>query len=258
MLTTLNRRFLLTGGLAAMTTPALAEPLRRGNAGRAVVSVTVNRRVLDMIVDTGASNTCLSETAFARLGLTPERVVRMASPQGPRETPLVRLHSVQALGGSCGDLSALVLPDTMTRGHDGLLGADAFRAGKLVMDFTGAGDLSLDPSGPTPGLASVQGSVGGNGILFVHIGVGAGEVLAMADTGASDVFVNRPFLAWAGSAEGEPVVMSLGERSLRVRPSVSSMANWGDQPGVLLGMALWQRLGAVAFDFPAAQLHLPR
>lgn len=88
--------------------------LNPNRQGHFEVEARVGGRSVDFIVDTGASQVVLRESAAARVGIRPMRadyVARVSTANGEVKAAPVRLDRIEVGGITVYDVQALVLPD---------------------------------------------------------------------------------------------------------------------------------------------------
>jgi predicted aspartyl protease len=101
--------------------------------------------VLQLALDTGATDSAIAAAALAAVGYDPASVptqVDVITGSGVERVPLVTVAKLTALGRERADFS--VLAHTLPAGSsvDGVLGLDFLRAGVLTIDFQ-AGQITL-------------------------------------------------------------------------------------------------------------------
>ena len=113
-----------SNGTNAMAMAARPEPapasnyrtvtLRGDNRGHFQTDVRIDGRVIDILVDTGASSIALRESSAAKLGIHPsvrDYNVRMMTANGVGKAARVTLNRVELGGITVRDVEALVVPD---------------------------------------------------------------------------------------------------------------------------------------------------
>lgn len=124
-------------------TAAGAVPMRLVGPGEAalMVSAVVNGETLDLVLDTGATLTCLDRSVADGLGLEAAQGARGigAGVQGTGSMELVRIDSIAFGGTTAYDVMGCVLDlehlDILGTAVDGLLGLNVLKEFRVVLDF---------------------------------------------------------------------------------------------------------------------------
>lgn len=120
------------------------------NDAALVVTAVVNGDSLDMVLDTGATLTCLDREVADRLGLEEWQgaLGYGVGVQGSGQMDIVRIDSLSIGGATAYDLMGCVLDlsSLAAMGADvsGLLGLNVLKSFRVVLDFPG-GVLRLEP-----------------------------------------------------------------------------------------------------------------
>lgn len=126
---------------------SVAVPLRR-QGDHFVVATQFDANEMNLMIDTGASTTVLTERAFARLsaGATREFVgqFRINTAGGSLDAPLFRIGEMRLGPFALRDLAVVVLPMEEFRSADGLLGMNVLREFDFRIDQQSA-QLYLSP-----------------------------------------------------------------------------------------------------------------
>ena len=105
---------------------------------RAHVSGPRGRGDLQLVLDTGASRTLISEQLLRIAGYDPHDAVaqgRMTTASGIRSVPVVIVQKLSALGCERVDLPVVCHTLPSSTAYDGLLGLDFFRGREIRIDF---------------------------------------------------------------------------------------------------------------------------
>jgi aspartyl protease family protein len=107
--------------IAARPEPAPAVPsnyrtvtLKSDRRGHFLTDVRIDGRMIDILVDTGASSIALRESSAARLGIHPsarDYNIRMQTANGVGKAARVTLNRIELGGITVRDVEALVIPD---------------------------------------------------------------------------------------------------------------------------------------------------
>lgn len=218
---------------AACATERPVEPPLLFRRGIPIVPLTVNGAPLDLVLDTGAEMTVLSEAAARRLDLAVEHAYPRAMRSVGGDFPIgqASLRGLAIGGMRLPDGPVLVGPLRLEpfgdAPPDGLLGADILGAFDLDLDLP-RGRVVLHPSGaacPVPGpawapaSAAIPASRSLNAHLMFPIRLGGREIRAFVDTGAERSLLD------ATSPAAEAIVAAAaplsGETRLRGVPATT-------------------------------------
>jgi len=191
-------------GAGACTGSARYElPLRKAGA-QAFVSLKVNQRDVNLLLDTGDFVTALTPEAAGRLALTEsgQPKLQMTGIGGVYFAPVVQAADVQYLDQHVKNLPFAVLPEGEFRPEehtDGLFGANFLSAYEVEIDFP-AGKIRFyqpgsgcDFAGPdwTQGAARLPVRNGGNDLILIPIKVDGVDLTALIDTGSEDTSITQ-------------------------------------------------------------------
>ena len=111
-------------GVTPVNTRIFKVPIKRRNSGTPMINVTFNGvRSFEMILDTGASNTLITQAMANILNLKPSGVVNASIADGSQiELRTSKVNLIAAGGVSAQDLEVAIAP----RAEIGLLGHDFF------------------------------------------------------------------------------------------------------------------------------------
>lgn len=115
---------------------AASLPMTLTDGGHVLVPMASGDKPLQMVVDTGAFSSTLTESAAARLGIEPESVdpnLRLELYGGRRMTKFVPLKDFRLGKLRAPKADLIIMPDM--QGADGLLGYDFLRHFDLDLDF---------------------------------------------------------------------------------------------------------------------------
>ena len=111
-------------GVTPVNTGIFKVPIKRRSSGTPVIDVTFNGgESFEMILDTGASNTLITQAMANTLNLTPSGIVNVSIADGSQiEFQTSKINSIAAGGVVAKDLEVAIAP----KGEIGLLGHDFF------------------------------------------------------------------------------------------------------------------------------------
>ncbi len=191
----------LTGLYAAIAAPAQAAvlPLETPWLGLPQTEVVLNDRVTaQMIVDTAASGTMLSEDVVERLGLSRAgRSATIAGATGANRADYYRLRSLRLGPYLYRRLGAYGFPQLAAPVEsDGLLGADILRRHVVEFDMPGRRLVLHGPRADIGGSNRaawhmIPTSRRADGLMLVQARIGHVTMPALIDTGAVQSFINR-------------------------------------------------------------------
>jgi predicted aspartyl protease len=231
----------LAGATFAVSAPAQCDarpagelPLhRRGE--QTFVSLVINGKSVNLLLDTGDFVTSLTPEAAARLALpaSDQPGVQMTGIGGTYVAPVVEASDVQFLGQHMARVPFPVLPGSEFRPEehiDGLFGANFLSAYDVEMDFP-AGKLrfyrpgaSCGTNGPawTAHATRLAATDAGHNLLLIPVSINGVELNALIDTGSEDTSITRDaaqslgLTAAAMSGDRQITEQGLGESSERL------------------------------------------
>jgi predicted aspartyl protease len=248
---------------------------------RVTVPVTVNDRgPFPFIVDTGSTNTVVSNELAAHLRLPIGENLLIKAATGPAETNSVRVESLSVGARRLTNLRAPVL-QRANMGGLGILGLDAIAKQKLVMDFARKQMLLTQSSrrGEDPATIVVQAKSKYGQLLLVDCDVDGMPLYVILDTGGEATIGNltmrsmlerrrQPNEVQVISVTGDSVTapvgvlpqLNVGHVRVMNQPiaytDLYAFNQFGlrDKPAMLLGMDTLRRFARVAIDFPAREV----
>jgi predicted aspartyl protease len=175
---------------------------RRGE--QAFVSVVVNGKSLNLLLDTGDFVTSLTPDAAQRLALpaSDQPGIQMTGIGGAYVAPVVEASDVQYLGKHISNVPFPVLPGSEFQPEehiDGLFGANFLSAYEVEMDFP-AGKMRFyqhangcAASGPawTAHATRLAATNAGHDLLLIPVSINGVELNALVDTGSEDTSITR-------------------------------------------------------------------
>jgi predicted aspartyl protease len=175
---------------------------RRGE--QAFVTIAVNGKNLNLLLDTGDFVTSLTPEAATRLALpaSSEPGLQMTGIGGAYVAPVVEAADVQYLGEHVSNVPFPVLPGSEFRPEehiDGLFGANFLSAYEVEMDFP-AGKLRFyrhnagcGSTGPAwvAQATRLTATNAGHDLLLIPVSINGVELNAMIDTGSEDTSITR-------------------------------------------------------------------
>lgn len=283
----------LFGAGPALALDRAVLPLTQDSEGRATVAVALNDAgPFQLVVDTGATRTVIAPGVMAALGLTAGPPIAVRGIGGLGSALSVSMQRMSAVGFDRAPVSAAVIGGGMLSGSDGLLGMDLFRDGHLTLDFAN-GQMILArflPQSQRDRLMTVSGVFVQGTLLVIRTEISGVTALALVDTGASHTMINLALLRALGL---DPLAQTQGRVDEATpgigqgpRPGVAPLlavqmplvrvgdlevtgltAYAGDleafslwagpqEPAMVLGMDVWNRLSALSIDFRRAELQM--
>lgn len=239
------------------------------------------------LVDTGADRSAVSGALARRLGLAVVARARLHSATGVSSVPLVRVRDLGLETRVIPSLELAVLA-AADMGADGILGIDALRAQRIVIDLQ-AGRIYLARSTPRePRPASdeivVTGQVRHGYLILAEARIDDEPVTIVLDTGAELSIGNRALLGLLGrrarlgppvaaqqtSVTGELLIgqtqvverLAIGDAELRQVAIMFADAETfrvigrRNKPTLLLGMNAFRAFRQVAIDLGSRRLRL--
>lgn len=107
--------------------------------GHFITQARINNRVLDLLLDTGASTTVISESHFSRLKRSELRFLgqfTVSTAGGKIQAPIYRVKEFSIGAITLNNISALVLPSENLHPYDGLLGMNVLSQFDMSFDAT--------------------------------------------------------------------------------------------------------------------------
>ena len=154
---------------------------------RMAVGVLVNGRgPYRFVVDSGADRTVIGERLAAALGLPAGRPVTLHGMAGASRRETVLIDSIRIGSSSVDDLAAPVLPEAHL-GARGLLGIDALRGQRLMLDFERDAITIEDARRPAKANADeivVTARRRGGQLILTQARAGGVGIRAVVDTGS--------------------------------------------------------------------------
>jgi predicted aspartyl protease len=203
-------------------TPSAATPsadqtpdmkLARSLTSRLTLAVTINGQgPYDFLIDTGSDRTVISRELATALNLAPGPVVHMQESTGDDVVPTVRLTQLQIGQRTLTDIDAPTVA-AADLGAMGMLGVDALRDLRIVMDFKSM-RLSSSPShweADDPGAIVVRGKNRLGALILMDAEVHGIPVLVVVDSGAEISVGNAALLKLLTGRRIAPSVPRQGE-----------------------------------------------
>ena len=106
----------------------------------------VSRETVDLVLDTGATRTVVSNEVARSLGYDPAALgewAHITTGSGALSVPLLSVEKIEALGKAATNMRVLCHTLPSRAAIDGVLGLDFLRGERLVVDFR-AGLLALE------------------------------------------------------------------------------------------------------------------
>lgn len=266
--------------------PPSAE-LRYDESGRPVISTQVNGKgPFDMVVDTAAQTTFLAPGLVEELQLTPLQTDQNIS--GASGQAQVRTYPLSSLSSDLFSVEGTVapgLPNASVTQARGVIGMDLFLQRRLVFDRE-AGRLFATASGTMgAGFASHAGRAFAGNFIIVPVMLDGVPVQAVIDSGAARTIANDAARSALGYTQNDPrlsethAVRGATEDATEAHRSSVAVFDIGparfedvfvtfsnlpvfrvlglaDQPALILGSDVLNRLPAYAVDFPRAELQM--
>jgi predicted aspartyl protease len=263
--------------------PGLVDPVDEIKAGRdtsdrMTVPVMVNGQgPFPFVIDTGADRTVISNELAAQLGLQPGEPVILNDTGGVGITPTAVIPKLGVGARELHDVNAPLLTAS-NLGAMGLLGIDALRDQRMVMDFH-ARRMTVEASKPEhfgTDVIVVQAHRRLGQLVLVDSSIGGEPIMVILDSGAQNSIGNfalRDLIAHEMDGQGLPVeVISVAGHTTPARFAVMPRIRVGgislhnvpiafadlhtfsefglnDQPAILLGMDVLRHFDRVAVDF---------
>lgn len=265
----------------------LSVELRQDESGRPSIKVQINGQgPFDMVVDTAAQTTFLTPGLVEELQLTPlqaDQTIAGASGQAH-----VQIYAISSLSSDIFSVDGALVPAlpnaSVTEAH-GVVGMDVFLQRRLVFDRE-AGRLISTKSGATDAEFSPQaGRVFAGNFIIVPVMLDGVIVQAVVDSGAARTIANDAARAALGYSESDSRLVqthavrgATNEATEARRSSValfeigpvrfetvpvtfSNLPVFGvlglaDQPALILGSDVLNRLPAYAVDFARGELQV--
>jgi predicted aspartyl protease len=168
-------------------------------AMRMTVPVMINGQgPFQFVIDTGASRTVISTALADRLGLKAGASARLHSMGGVDQVRTVIIPKLQVSSGIARDIIAPALSGE-NLGADGLLGLDALKGLRIVMDFR-ARTMTVSPSQKKeepsePGTIVVTAKSRFGQLILTNADANGRSVDVVIDTGAQNTVGNTPLRA---------------------------------------------------------------
>ncbi len=170
------------GSTAPTETVATAED----DALRMTVPVMVNGKgPFHFIIDTGADRSVISWELATQLNLPDAKKARLVSMGGTRDVSLVKISSLQVSPKR--EMKNIEVPALLRRnlGADGLLGLDALKGQRILMDFVGQ-TMTIEPGNSR----KVREEANGRDVIVVRAQSRLGQlVLVDADANGHEIWV---------------------------------------------------------------------
>lgn len=264
------------------TTPSGSMPLRVDATGRMEAAVTLDGKgPFAFTVDTAATGTMLSQALADRLRFRTGGAKQIVGGIGRAESQSVTIDTFHTPLFDRHNESMPLLPRLYA---DGILGMAPFMQGRIELDIEGH-VLKAGPSGPAPdGFATLAGELR-HGILIVDVRIDGVPAKALVDTGAPYDIGNPKLQAALGFVPGDARLSnggtfydSFGQERLVEQATPDRIAigavgfsqptlrfadmpvfralGLDDGPALILGIEQLSHMGAIAIDFPRAELQL--
>lgn len=168
----------------------------KDSALRMTVPVMVNGQgPFQFVIDTGADRTVISRDLADRLGLADAGTATLHSMGGQSKVKIVKVDSVQVSTNTIRNMRVAALPGENI-GADGLLGIDALKKQRIVMDFV-AETMVVEPStAPEAAIAAddalivVTARTRLGQLVMVDADAGGVPISVVVDTGAQNSIGN--------------------------------------------------------------------
>jgi len=257
-------------------------PLLVDAHGRLQAQVTLDGKgPLRFTLDTAASGFVLAQATADRLHLRAGAARAVVGGIGRGQPQSVQVQRLRTDLFDVEDAALALLPGVA---GDGILGMAPFLHGRIEFDLANH-RLLAGPSGPTPaGFAAIAGSLH-HGLLVVPVRIDGVDAQALVDTGTPLTIANPRLQAALGLLPGDARLspggiftdafgqprnveqatlghLRLGEiafsqPTLRFADMpVLRALGLDDGPALILGIGQLAQMGAIAIDFPRAQLQL--
>lgn len=272
---------------AAAAAQASSTELRYDESGRPVISVQVNGQgPFDMVVDTAAQTTFLTPGLVEELQLTPvesDQTISGASGQAQ-----VRIYAISNLSSDLFSVDGAMtpaLPNASVTQARGVIGMDVFLQRRLVFNREAGRLISTESGATDTGFAPHPGHALAGNFIIVPVILDGIVVQAVVDSGAARTIVNDAARVALGYVENDPrldqthAVRGATEGATEARRTniatfaigpamfedvVVTFANLpvfgvlglADQPALILGSDVLNRLPAYAVDFSRGELQV--
>lgn len=276
-------------GLTACTNPVEAgsAPLKFDPASQHFTTpVTINGQgPFDFIVDTAAQRAIISPELAAELKLSTGEQAHIHAASGNAMAGVTSLGEYESGLFDRHDEDVAVIP-VGQHGEKGVVGMNGFTDGRIELNFAGK-TVSVGPSGKPKDFVAIPGAVTMGSFLIVDVVVDGVRAKALVDSGARRTIAN-PVLEAAlgyktgdarlspaepahGAGNGEATAVKTTIGKIAVGPvafdkptltfadmSVFHPLGLADQPAMIMGSDLWQRMRAMAIDYPRQELQLQK
>ncbi len=267
---------------------AAAAPLARDDSGRYTLPVRIDGKgPFPFVLDTGAEMSMIAPALSDSLGLgsVPGVHVNVQGTAGAQASRFVLAGTLASALFTRHAEPLVALPNVAISNARGIQGMNAFRGGRLEVDFA-ANAAHVGASGATPaGFTPLRAEVLRNAFVFVDVVVDGVKAQAFIDTGARRTVGNLALARALGYAPDdarllptEPLrgasvdttharaarvgAITLGPATFRAPmvvfadPSVFRAQGKLDAPAMILGVDLLRQLHAIALDYPRAELQV--
>lgn len=270
---------------AALTLAAtpVDEPIRFDAKRRPVVSIRIDdRSAVDMLVDTAAQTSLLTQTASAALALPPTGdQVTVNGVAGSVAAPVVAVRRMHNALIDVRDTALIAVANIGVTDAQGILGMDLLQGRRLVFDLTARQVTATGSSAAPAGYVAVAGRRDDKGLLHVPVTIDGVNVDALVDTGAEGSVADAATLRLLGIRDDDPRLkangtitgaatggravrratvgrLSLGPVTFRDVP-LTFTARDDEKPRLILGMDLLGPMQRFAVDLGRAelQIHVP-
>ena len=168
----------------------------KDKALRMTVPVMVNGQgPFQFVIDTGADRSVISRELAQRLGLKEDGTATLHSIGGQSRVGIVKVDAMQVSTNIIRNMRIAALPATNI-GADGLLGIDALKKQRIVMDFV-AETMVVEPStapeaaiAPDDNLIIVTARTRLGQLVMVDADAGGEPISVVVDTGAQNSIAN--------------------------------------------------------------------
>jgi predicted aspartyl protease len=189
---------------AACTSQPAGEMAIHVKGDQAFVTLPVNNRPLNLLLDTGDFVTSLTPSAAHRLALpaSSEPSLQMTGIGGAYAAPVVEASAVQYLNQNVSNISFPVLPASEFRPDehvDGLFGANFLSAYAVEMDFPARKMRFFKPSDScgtnapawTAHAIRLQATDAGHQLMLIPVRINGVALNALIDTGSEDTSITK-------------------------------------------------------------------
>ena len=260
----------------------------RDSIGRMTAPVFLNGRgPYAFVVDTGANRSAISRRVADALGLETDGTGEVHAFTGVFEAPMARVAHFRSGAMTVSDVRLPVIDGPMLANADGLLGVEALRERRLILDVENS-TVSLD-DGRRPlagrGWVMVPGRVRFGNLIVATGRIGRINAHVIIDTGAQTSVVNTALRNALASGRGDarpvtgtrirsvagPVVLDEAVFIPRLYLSDAGIANltayagdlyifelWGltDEPAIIVGMDVVRHMRALALNYRDQRIEL--